>query len=349
MGPIDTDKHGYSYILVFVEHMSRLVRCYPIRSTESLECAIQLIAYICREGKPTRIRSDNGPQFVNGIVAETTKYMKVGHEFTIPYSHQDNAVVERSIQDLRRQLNAYMLNAKSAGLAWSDALPLIERILNTRIIEATGHTPAEMRFGLTNALELGIFADSPPGNVPENDFLAAIHRFQEIIMQANESKTRDITETDFTHFEPGDLIMVDRPIRKKSSIAEPLRDGPMMVLKQDGGLVWYDNTITNRSARTHVSRCRKYFSRRDPFVDLQEFRASRDTYAVECIVRHYYEPATSKAKKNLYFVVKWLGYDEVSTEPYRTNKTIVRTEAFIEYANKFPELQGLITTSPNDA
>lgn len=347
MGPLDADKHGYEYILVFVEHMSRFVRFYPLRSVEAQECAVHLIAYICREGKPMRIRSDNGTQFVNRTVAEATRYMKVAHTFTIPYSHQDNAVVERSIQDLRRQLNAYMLSAKDAGLAWSDALPLIERILNTRIIDATGHTPAEMRFGLTNALEIGIFAETPPAEIPENDFLAAIHRFQEIIMQKNAAKAVEPEDSEYTLFEAGELILVDRPKRVKSQIAEPLRDGPFQVLQQKGGRVWYDNHILHRASEIHVSKCRKYHPKRDPFLDLQEARSSNDSYEVEQILRHFYKPQ-SKAKKNLHFEVKWLGFEETSIEPV-SNKSVTRTQPFIEYANKHPELQGLVTTVPLDA
>ncbi len=78
---------------------------------------------------------------------------------------------------------------------------------------------------------------------------------------------------------------------------------------------------------------------------MDELRAAQertDTFDVETVVNHFYKPASSKAKKNLFVTVKWRNYEETTIEPVASNKQLCRTQAFRDYAATVPILQGFI-------
>ena len=62
MGPLNTDIYGFSYVLVFVDAMSRYTVLIPLVSKDSKECARKLLEYVCSYGKPQQLRSDNAGQ-----------------------------------------------------------------------------------------------------------------------------------------------------------------------------------------------------------------------------------------------------------------------------------------------
>ncbi len=336
VGPFDTDTYGFSYVLVLVDHMSAFVRAYPLKSTEAKECAKRMVEYMCREGTPKQLHSDRGTQFVNSVISEVTRYFKLLHTTSTAYSHEENGIVERTIRDLRNQLSAYLYEAKNAGINWSDAIPIVERILNTKVCTYTGVTPAAMRFGNCNALEVGIFAEADPqGDIVSDDYLTQIKWFQDLIMDKLPTTHERTPSADPTTFKEGDLILVERTTRLKKNVAEPLRDGPFLVLKQAGSRVSYENYQTSKVSTVHVSRCRRYQPRGDPWTELRDAMQASGTYLVEEIVSH------SKIRSKYRFMVKYVGYDEPE-EDFSTNMSLRKTEAFKRYVESHPELQHLL-------
>lgn len=335
VGPLDTDTYGYSYVLILVDHMTAFVRAYPLKSTEAKECAKRLVEFMCREGTPRQLHSDRGTQFVNSVITEALRYFKVIHTTSTAYSHEENSIVERTIKDLRNQLLAYLLEANGSVTNWSDAIPIVERILNTKVCVYTGVTPAAMRFGRCNALDVGVFAESDPdGDFASDDYLAQIKWFQDLVMDQL-PKPQQAPTQDATTFAEGDLILVERTTRLKKQVQEPLRDGPFLVLRQSGSSVSYENYQTNKVCTVHVSRCRKYHPRGDPWTELQKAMAESGVFAVEDIISH------SKIRTKYRFMVKYVGYDEPE-EDFSTNTSLRKTEAFKRYASKHPELQHLV-------
>ena len=335
VGPLDVDTYGFAYVLVFVDHMTSFVRAYPLFSTEAKECAKRLVEYMCREGIPKNLHSDRGTQFVNAVIAETTRFFRVQQSFSTAYSHEENGVVERTIKDLRNQLLAYLLDSKGTLSNWSDAIPMVERILNTKVCSYTGVTPAAMKFGHANALEVGVFADTPPeGDISSSDYLAQIKWFQELVIGNLPAPTAS-TSSAATKFEEGDLILVDRVVRLKKQVDEPLRDGPFLVLRQSGDRVSYENYQTSKVSTVHVSRCRKYHPRGDPWVELRAAMAAAGSYEVEEILSH------QKIRTSYKFIVKYLGYDPPEEDSSK-NLSLRATQAFRRYADKNPELRHLV-------
>jgi hypothetical protein len=132
-------------------------------------------------------------------------------------------------------------------------------------------------------------------------------------------------------------------VREKKNIREPLRDGPFLVIGQEGAEVAYEDYMTAKCkiAKVHVSRCRHYVPIKDAMAELQAARARFGNYEVESVMSHHYSPKNSSNRTNLRFVVKWVGYDEPSIEKGYPNKQLTKTAAVQRYIADHPSLEFL--------
>ena len=55
-----------------------------------------------RYGIPSRITSDRGSQFVNDILKDLATLLDITHILTVPYSKEQNGIVERSNKEVNR-------------------------------------------------------------------------------------------------------------------------------------------------------------------------------------------------------------------------------------------------------
>jgi transposase InsO family protein len=108
------------------------------------------------------IRSDRGTQFVNGIIKELLSLLQVEHEVSLAYSKEHNAIVERANREVMRHLTAIIFD-KRVSEAWSsDYLPLVQRIMNAKVHDTIGVSPAELLFGQAINLYSGLLSAIPP-------------------------------------------------------------------------------------------------------------------------------------------------------------------------------------------
>ena len=151
IGPLPISERGHTHILVVIDTFTRFVELYPIVDTSGIEAAYALINHAGRYGIPNEILSDNGPQFVNKIIESLTSLLKVQHKFSIAYSKEENAIVERVNREVMRHLRGIMFEAPLIQEWWL-YLPMVMRLLNAKIHETTNVSPAQLLFG--NAIDL---------------------------------------------------------------------------------------------------------------------------------------------------------------------------------------------------
>lgn len=355
MGPINEDRFGYKYVLVMIDNMSKFTRLFPVRSTQAEECAPRLLEYICKDGLPKKLHSDSGKQFMNYLMAELAHYINIKMSFSTADSHEENGVVERVIKDVRSQLQSYCID-RGEVQDWSLILPLVERLINTKINDRTGHTPAALKFGRANALELPPF-DVLPDNAhvfnTASEFLDSISKFQEVLiakhaesLQANQNDADNPNLTrNFNVFKAGDLILVDKIDRHKSELLETLRMGPYLVRQQSNTTVTYEDHSTNRVKDVHISRCHIYHPRGSVAEALSTSRELQQIYEVEGIVSHKFQPKSSKSIKAVLILVKWTGYDEPEWNTIHNNATLRNNIHFINYAQQCPDLKKFISNN----
>jgi transposase InsO family protein len=143
IGPLPKSDDGCCYILVVIDTFSRYVELYATKTTQAEECAFQLLKHIGRYGAPAEITSDGGTQFVNEIVQSFLSIAKTQVNITIPYSKQENSIVERANKEVMRHLRAFIFDSMILT-QWDLYLPLVMRILNAKIHESTGVSPAQL-------------------------------------------------------------------------------------------------------------------------------------------------------------------------------------------------------------
>jgi transposase InsO family protein len=147
IGPLRADSKGNVYILAIIDNFSRFLMLYPIPDTTAGEYAARiLLAFVATFGCPNQITSDQGRQFVNQTVKELITLIGSEHVTSIAYSHEENAIIERSHKETMRQLRAIMFDRQLAN-HWSDCLPLVQRLHNAKVHDSTGFTPARIIFG----------------------------------------------------------------------------------------------------------------------------------------------------------------------------------------------------------
>jgi transposase InsO family protein len=60
------------------------------------------------------IRSDRGTQFVNGIISQLLSLLQIGHELSLAYSKEQNAIVERANKEVIRHLTAIIFDRRAS-------------------------------------------------------------------------------------------------------------------------------------------------------------------------------------------------------------------------------------------
>ena len=164
IGPLPKDEHGNEYILVSIDVFSRFVELYSIPDLTALTAAKAIIQHIGRYGQPEEILTNNGTQFRNKLMAQLTNLMDVQHLTIMPYSHEENSIVERVNKEVMRHLRAIVFD-KRVKPSWSVYTPLVQRILNASIVKSIGVTPASIVFGNNIDLDRGIL--KPHRHLPD--------------------------------------------------------------------------------------------------------------------------------------------------------------------------------------
>lgn len=146
IGPLPVDEKGFKHILVIVDSFSRWVELYPMKSTEAKESAGHLLDFFMRFQVPNHIVTDNGPEFMNSIIDQLYELSGITRLKTIPYSSQENGLVERLNREVNRHAEAFCVKGDNKK-RWSNYLPFIRRIINGSTHSALGTSPASIIYG----------------------------------------------------------------------------------------------------------------------------------------------------------------------------------------------------------
>jgi hypothetical protein len=109
------------------------------------------------------IITDFGSQFVNQVLFHFNKMTGIKHHTTIPYSKEENGIVERANKEVNRHIRNILFD-KGHFKYWTRYLCMTERILNSSIKQPLGVSPNTLLFGAafpTDSTLLGDI-DRPP-------------------------------------------------------------------------------------------------------------------------------------------------------------------------------------------
>jgi transposase InsO family protein len=279
-GPFVKTDRGMQYILIFKDSLTKWVEIFalPDKSAESVaECLFDEI--LMRHGSPEVLISDQGTEFVNKIVKQLMKLLKVRRVTTSPYSPRADGLAEKAVGTFKDMLSAYINIFQNN---WDNYLAIVANYYRTTVNAATKFTPYYMMYGreCTQPDELWIGKFTEALNDQQNidtveDYVRDMAESMKIIREligeqlfSNSKKvaTRRNSTLKLRTFNVGDKVYVEKgaiELKVKDTddntehkIKSAFRDryeGPYEIVKKIGALT-YVLQVKNRRPYYNISQ-----------------------------------------------------------------------------------------------
>ncbi len=98
------ESQGYRHVLSVVDHFSRYIKFYPLKSKHTQGVIEALAQYVTDFGAPQCIVLDNGGEFTSQAFQQFCHQHLITLYYTTPYHSQGNAITERLHRTLKTML-----------------------------------------------------------------------------------------------------------------------------------------------------------------------------------------------------------------------------------------------------
>lgn len=173
---IEADRHNMSNVLVVTDHFTRYAQAFPARDQKALTVAkILCEKYFVHYGLPTRIHSDQGPDFESRLVKDMLAVLGIKKSRTTPYHPQGDPQPERFNRTLLNMLGTLDPKKKAQ---WSQYIPQLVHAYNCTQHEATGYSPYFLMFGHEPSLpvDIGFGTNKGGGSVSPSVYVQNLRR-----------------------------------------------------------------------------------------------------------------------------------------------------------------------------
>lgn len=348
IGPLTVDQEGYSYILVIIDKFSRWLNLYPLRTVTAREASYALLFHMGIFGVPLDIGSDGGTQFKNEI-DELIAIVGATHSVTLAHSHEESGIIERANKEIMRHLRAF-LNEQVIGAEWKVYLPFTQRICNAEVIRHLNVSPSQIIFGGAIDLNRSILKPNILDNHDHSDITDYVNKLliaqsATIKYAAKMQNERDESvilaktaalKSVITEFKVGSYVLVEYPSdgflmnpRPPNKLMTNLK-GPLQVISHDGPAYLLRDMVSTRPVSAHVSRLRLFEYDKERINPVEVAAKDAGAYLVEKVLDHRNYNAKTRLRSNLEFLVKWVGYEETTWEPWSSLHSNLRTHEYME-------------------
>ena len=234
---MDMSAKGNCYYILVIDVATRFVFLRPLPDKSKYTIAQALLRLFCDIGFPKVLQSDNGLEFVNGILEALKQISKIETRTIAPYHHRGQGLVEKAIGVTSQSIYKAI---KGLVAQWDDYAPSIQYFYNTRVIDIHGSSPYSLMFARqANGFE--DYSDLPL--VPELDkdreqrliflnsivFPAILEKVKGKHLKRNEyfMKTHRMFKSDFL---TGSQVMIRDELRSGKS--EARYEGPFSVIRR---------------------------------------------------------------------------------------------------------------------
>ena len=329
------------YVLVIIDTFTRWIELYPTEDATAQAALEGLIQHFGRYGSPRLIRSDRGPHFANELIKGFLKATGTPHNLTLAYSSEENAIVERSNKEVNRHIIAYTFDHETVQ-QWREALPFVQRIMNSSYSQRTKISPADLLFGKQLQLDRGILLPFPetledltplPARVATMLTLQArLVKISQDLLQASDAKHLASTSPTLTEFTIGTHVLVAYEDGPPTRILTRWR-GPMKILSCHKSEYLLLDLVTGKEKTVHIKNMRIF--RFDPFAvnPLDVARRDYSEFFVEKIMDHN---GDFRKVSTLTFKVRWLHYTpEYDTwEPWKNLRLLAPLHEYLRLIGK---------------
>jgi hypothetical protein len=106
--------------------------------------------------------------------------LQIDHELSLAYSKEQNAIVERANKEVMRHQTAIIFDRRISEVWSSEYLPLVQRIMNAKVHDTIGVSPAELVFGKSSInLYAGLLLPIPPESLIKGTADVTEHRLSD--------------------------------------------------------------------------------------------------------------------------------------------------------------------------
>lgn len=201
------------------DHLTRYCETAAIPSATATEVCIFLLRFvILRHGPPRVIISDRGRQFTADVVEEMLRLCASRFRHSTPYHPQTNGLTERTNRTLTNMLSMYV---ESDHKNWDSVLPFITYAFNTSKHEVTGYSPFFLLYARPPRYTLDtIFPFSSHDNLCISETVCLAEEARRLaslrtLVSQDRSKARCDRRRRHVIYDPGDLVLLWKPTRKR--------------------------------------------------------------------------------------------------------------------------------------
>ena len=245
VGPLPTSLDNMRYILSVEDGFTKHAWCYAIPNKYAATVATCLLErHFAIFGLPETIKSDNGGEFVNGLLEELADRLRLGKSTTPVYNPNSN-----SVERFHRTLNALLrVQMEREDVTWNRFLPAIMMAYNSKVHSSTGVTPFMATYGHEMRLPADLVIASPESDqrsihVHLDDMLRRIQKIYRYMRVHLKSQIRRNASTYLgktQNFKDGDKVWYLCP-RKVAGKPTKLTDawlGPYKVVKRINDVIY---------------------------------------------------------------------------------------------------------------
>lgn len=355
VGPLETDAYGNKYVCVITDCFSRFTMLIPTLDATAQSAARALLQWVGLFGSPKELLSDMGTQFINHLIDDLLKLLHITKLDILAGVHEQNSIVERRIKELNRHIRDILFHTKVKSY-WSDALPLVQRIMNAQRLIPTGTSPAQIIFGNALNLDAGILLTAASNNeTPQNqrrrlsEWTAKMLKVQQDIItvaQQTQSKTHedyfDKFDNTRTEFPINSYVLVNYGDKQPPTKFHAHWRGPYRVVHQDDtdkNRYTVQNLVTNKLEDFPVHQMKPYL---DNGIDSPEAVAMTDDPRLHVVERIISHTGNRTKPTSLKFEVKWEDLPDTNTS-WESYNAVKHTNPLHDYLTKLGgEWQALI-------
>lgn len=272
LGPFIKSTRGNSYILVFVDALTKFVTLYPVRSTTSKEAAMVFKHFIDRYGSPKVIVTDRGTAFTADEFEEFCSKRGIKHHLTSSKWAQANGQVER----VNRTLVPVITTSLEYEEEWDSKIKEVERNLNLAVNQTTGKSPYRCLLGYTPRFQDAKFANEVVIEEYQRPEILQEEILKEIKEKQKKWKFRYDKKKCYEQLSVGDIVMVKR---SPEATGQPTKTqskykGPYVIISDLGCNIYkvktLDETVRQYTMNVHISHLKIYKNAIEEDVSAEE-------------------------------------------------------------------------------
>ncbi|KRZ49861.1 Retrovirus-related Pol polyprotein from transposon TNT 1-94 [Trichinella nativa] len=171
-GPMPTaTPSDHRYMMTFIDDYSRFTVVYLLKTKD--EAVDRIKDYVAtlhtKFGRnPVTLRTDNGREYVNQRLRNFLREKGIEHQFSAPYTPQQNGVAERKNRVLVEMVRCMLTDAKLPERFWGEAVCTAAYLQNRLLSRSISKTPFELWTGIKpNVEHIQIFGSKAYSYIPK--------------------------------------------------------------------------------------------------------------------------------------------------------------------------------------